>query len=240
MIVADHKKWADLIFYPYLKILLARHFYAIHLLSPIPNFDDEKPVLLLPNHSTWWDGFFIYLLNQKHFRRKIYLMMLEEQLIKNRFFRHLGTYSINPGSMVDTRQSIRYTLKLLGQTKTPTLVCFFPQGELQLWSQRPVEFKPGLEFILKSIKAKIQLCYLSIRIDHQKEQRPEVFLQLSPVKQINPVDSYPIQSLEDEFNGFLNEFERKIVQGDKGRILFQGKRSINDQIQETWKKGNSQ
>lgn len=236
MIVAEHKKLADRIFRPYLYWLFRRYFYAIYLLNPVPDFQPQKPILLLPNHSSWWDGFFIYLLNKKLLHRKIYLMMLEEQLKQNRFFRFLGAYSIKSDTFKDTKQSLQYTINLLNKKKESSLVCFFPQGELQPWNTRPIHFKRGLEFILKKTKSGINLCYLGIRIEFLEEQRPEVFIQFSPIQEINHHFNYSISESEHEFNTFLDQLGKKITEGEKGQLIFQGKKSVNEQLHTYWKK----
>ena len=237
MIQAEHKRWADWLFRLYLNRLYKQHFYAIYLLDPIPYFDINKPLLLLPNHSSWWDGFFIYLLNNKILQRKIYLMMLEDQLKQNHFFRFLGAYSIKSENSSNVRQSIQYTIDLLNRTEEAPLICFFPQGELQSWNTRPIVFKKGLEFILKRIKTEINLCFLGIRIEFLGEQRPEVFFQFSSVKKINTNNLYSIHDFESEFNLLLDKLGNKIMNGEKGQIIYHGKRSINERVKAYWKRG---
>ena len=236
MIPAEHKKWADWIFQHYLYWLLKRHFYAIHLFHPIPCFNPEKPLLLLPNHSSWWDGFFIYVLNKKILHRKVYLMMLEEQLKENRFFRFLGAYSIKSDSYRDVKDSVEYTINLLNKKEAPPLVCFFPQGELLRWHTRPMAFKRGLEFIVKNIETEINVCFLGIRIEFLGEQRPEVFIQFSSVRKINNTYPYSQKELESEFETFLDLLEKKIVDGTEAETIFTGKKSINEQFQSCWKR----
>jgi hypothetical protein len=236
MIYAKHKKWADWIFQHYLNRLFKRHFYSLTLLPPLPTFNLEKPLLLLPNHSSWWDGFFIYLLNKKVLHRKAYLMMLEEQLQQNRFFRFLGAYSIKSDTFKGVKHSLQYTINLLNRRDEPLLVCFFPQGELQCWDKRPILFRRGLEFLLKSITREIDLCFLGIRIEFLKEQRPEVFMQFSPIREINH-SCYSMKDLELEFNPFLDQLEKKIVEGEKGEMIFQGKKSVNEWFHQYWKRG---
>lgn len=238
MIPAEHKIWADWIFQPYLNWLLKRHFYAIYLLNPVPPFDLQKSLLLLPNHSSWWDGFFIYLLNKKLLHRKAYLMMLEEQLKQNRFFRFLGAYSIKSDTFKDVKDSIQYSINLLNRKEEPSLVCLFPQGELQRWHTRPIVFKRGLEFILKRIKTEINLCFLGIRIEFLGEQRPEVFMQFSSIKEVNNTCHYSIPGFESEFDSLLDQLEKKIVNGEKGQMIFQGQKSVNERFHAYWKRGS--
>ena len=150
MIQARHRLWADIIFQPYLTWLFKRNFHEIQLLGTPPEIPDDLPVLLLPNHSTWWDGFFVYLLNKKMFRRTAYLMMLESQLSKYKFFAKIGAYSIEPENRQGIIESLEYTVQLLNQEMplrrsrdpdhrdgVPPLVSIFPQGQLLPWQTRP-------------------------------------------------------------------------------------------------------
>ena len=115
MIRARHRLWADIIFQPYLTWLFKRNFHEIQVLGTPPKIPDDLPVLLLPNHSTWWDGFFVYLLNKKIFHRTAYLMMLEKQLSKYKFFTKIGAYSIEPEKRRSIIESLEYTVQLLNQ-----------------------------------------------------------------------------------------------------------------------------
>lgn len=236
MIRATHRAWTEWIFDPYLRGLLRKHFYAIHLFGPPPAIEPDTPLLILPNHSSWWDGFLIYLLNKKRLHRKIYLMMLKRQLKQNRFFRLLGAYSIAPDRIRGVRRSLLYTLDLLNRGDHSSLVCFFPQGELLPWRSRPIHFGKGLEFILKRITRDIQTCFLGIRIEFLQEQRPEVFMELSPVKIVHPQSDFSLSQFESESTTFLDRLEQKLVQGERGELLFQGKKSVNERFRALGKK----
>ena len=158
MIKAQHTKIGDFIFRNYLTFLFRKHFYKIHLLGDIPQFDTSLPLILLPNHSTWWDGFFIYFLNKTILKRQAYLMMLEEQLAKNLFFKYIGAYSIDSASPSQIKESITYTLSLIDRNvDLATMVCIFPQGELLPWGARPLGYKRGVELVLKKINRSVNL-----------------------------------------------------------------------------------
>ena len=237
MIHADHRKWADFIFKFYLNRLFKHHFHAIHLMGPVPQFDKQKPILMLPNHSTWWDGFFFYLLNKNVYKRKMFLMMLEEQLEKNKFFRRLGAFSVNGGSVKELRAFLKYTTEVLNNSIEPVLMCIFPQGELQPWNTRPLKFKRGLELILNIINSKVTLCYLGIKVEFLNEQRPDVFLEISPEIEFDKKNLLLIKNLETSFNLFINQMEKKIVNGERGSVIIQGKKSVNQTFEDFWKKG---
>jgi hypothetical protein len=116
MTPARHSPWADIIFLPYITGQFRNHFHGLHFLGPDPDIDPALPLLITPNHSTWWDGFFFYILNRKIWKRKAHLMMLEEQLSKYRFFSRIGAFGIEPGLARRSYQALRYSAAVLLET----------------------------------------------------------------------------------------------------------------------------
>ena len=109
MIKADHNKLAHLVFSLYLKSLLKSSFKEFIIINELPMIDNSKGLIVTPNHFSWWDGFFIEYLMRKFSDRKLYIMMLEDQLKKYPFFKYLGACSIKPGSVRSVSESIVYS-----------------------------------------------------------------------------------------------------------------------------------
>lgn len=237
MIPAKHTAWADLLFRPYLVRLLRRHFHAIRILGDMPSPSVDLPLLLLPNHSTWWDGFFVYLLNKRHFRRPAYLMMLEEQLSRYPFFSRLGVFSIQPTSPKSAQVSLNYAISLLAQPSLPrALMCLFPQGELQPWGARPLEYRRGVEWILRQYGRPVHILPLAIRCEFRGEQCAETFL-LFGQNRLCDAHTFPgTDWLEDTEETLLDEMALRIAQGETGRILLQGRRSPG---RGAWRRGDA-
>ncbi|MCI0695934.1 lysophospholipid acyltransferase family protein [candidate division KSB1 bacterium] len=228
MIKAQHAAWADGIFHPYVRWLCKRHFHAIHLLGQAPETNPDLPLLLLPNHSTWWDGFFVYLLNKKLFRRKAYLMMLDEQLSRYRFFARLGAYSINPQSSGSIKESIKYSIEILKQRIMPKpLLCIFPQGELLPWEKRPLGYKSGVETIISGYGGKANFLPLAIKTEFLHEQLPEAFFCFGENLVANSNTFAGMQRLQEIEESLLDELSRRIAKGEKGTILLSGHQSVN-------------
>lgn len=220
MITARHTAWADQIFVWYLSRLCRRHFHKISVLGKIPEPNPDLPLLLLPNHSTWWDGFFVYLLNKNLFRRKIYLMMLEAQLARYKFFSRLGAYSINPHSAVSIKNSLRYSVAVLHEKMTPrSLLCIFPQGELLPWDQRPLIYKNGLEKILSGYGGKVNLLPLAIKTEFLNDRRAEVFLLFAENTIINSNTFSGVQSLQTSEELLLEDLRQRVIQKETGLVL---------------------
>jgi hypothetical protein len=227
MIETQHNKWADLIFKFYILRLLRKHFYSVNLLGDTPEISSSTPILLLPNHNTWWDGFFIYLLNLQVFHRPLYLMMLEEQLKKYSFFSKVGAYSIKLDNPKGVLQSMKYTLDILNKNMQPApLVCIFPQGEMFPPSKRPLLVKPGFQWILKHMEKELAIIPLGMRIEYLDQQLPEIFFQLGPSMKVE--DPLDVATLEGYLSTLLDEMLDLISSGVKGKVLLYGKRSVSE------------
>ncbi len=217
MIPANHAAWADWIFHPYLLWLFKRHFKAIHLLGKAPQTDPNLPLLLLPNHSTWWDGFFIFLLNKKFFHRPAHLMMLEEQLSRYRFFSRIGAFSVDPRSTSGVKRSLDYAAKILHQPNSPRpLLCIFPQGELLPWDKRPLDFKRGLEVLMKIFGEKVNVLPLAIKAAFLNEQRAQVFFLFGESRIAGAGDFPDMQTLQDSEEKLLDDLAEMINRGERG------------------------
>jgi len=229
MITARHAVWADWIFRQYVMWLLKHHFHAIHILGEIPDPAPKLPLILLPNHSTWWDGFFVYLLNKKLFHRKLYLMMLEEQLAKYYFFSKLGVYGMEPKSGKGVIASLRYTVSIMREAPlTSPLICVFPQGELRPSGMRPLGYKRGIEWIIEKYSKTVNLLPLAIRCEFLDDQRPEVFFLFGENYQVNSETFSGISWLEKEEEYLLNKLSDLIVKREIGQVLLRGAQSVSE------------
>ena len=69
MIKADHRTIAVKFFDWYISKIIKKDFHNIEYDKGF-NFDKNKAILLIPNHFSWWDGFFAYFLNLCFFKKK--------------------------------------------------------------------------------------------------------------------------------------------------------------------------
>jgi 1-acyl-sn-glycerol-3-phosphate acyltransferase len=149
---------------------MKRNFHSIHFSGKF--YDRGKPVLLVANHISWWDG--IWVLNYiRHFlHRNFFFMMLEEQLRKNWFFRFTGGFSIrkNSKSVVET---INYTAGLLSDQKNAVLI--FPTGKIQSLHKNEFIFEKGIEKILQKTKNEIQVIFIVNLVDFFSNPKPALF-----------------------------------------------------------------
>jgi len=155
-------------------------------------------ILMISNHISWWDGFWVVYLNIKLLHRKFYFMMLEEQLRKRMYLNKSGGYSVRKGSR-SILKSLDYTAELLKEKKS--LVLMFPQGKIESIHNQTIRFEKGIEYVLKKVGGKVQILFLVNLIDYFSNPRPGLYMYL---REYNGTD-FTSETLQKEFNRFHAE-----------------------------------
>jgi hypothetical protein len=226
LIPANHARWADILFSAYLRRLMQRSFHSLRLLGALPQLTVGLPVVLIPNHSTWWDGFFVYLLNKELLHRRLYLMMLAEQLSRFRFFRRVGAFGIIPGQRRSVVETLRYSSSLLQDPGN--LLCMFPQGELRPYGVRPLGFEPGLKRILALSGARASLQMLAMRAEFRGDQLPEVYFLFDEPVEVRKAEIPSIEWIEGRETSLLDRLDGLIATGESGSPILCGRAGIHD------------
>ncbi len=138
--------------------------------------DKKLPILLICNHTSWWDGLWTLHINQQHYHRKYHFMMLEEQLQKNWFFKYTGGFSIRKNSK-SVIESLNYTAELLADKKNMVLI--FPQGEIGSMHDTNFIFEKGISKILQRTKNEIQIIFVANLIDYHSNVKPTLHAYMS-------------------------------------------------------------
>ena len=175
---------------------MKRHFGTIKVIG---EFREKKlPVLLVSNHTSWWDGFWAMYLTVKIFKRKFHFMMLEDQLRKFWFFNYTGGFSVNKKSR-SIVETINYTVELLADNKNMVLI--FPQGEIQTMHNQSFLFENGIERILKKRKGPVQTMFLACIVDYFSSKKPGIYLYLEEYS----LPVYDIASIQCSYNEFYSQ-----------------------------------
>ncbi len=196
MIKADHKHWARLIFDPYIKNQLKKSFCNFYLVNEPPIIDDQKSLIITPNHISWWDGFFIDFINKNIFNRKFYIMMLEHQLKRYWFFNKLGAYSIAPDKSISIKETIKYTASVV--TDSNNVAIIYPQGEIETFNSKSVNLKRGLKLFINSIENNLVVLPVGFKLQFYEEKLPEVICRFG-----QPIEG---QTIKEDYNIYEKEF----------------------------------
>ncbi len=170
MIQADHT-WAGKAVCEFCSgVMLNRAFRDIRFIPSGEPLTDG-PVLVVANHFSWWDGFIQYRLNREKWHRRFHVMMLEEQLKRNRILQHAGAFSVRKHSR-EVIGSLEYCAGLLQDNKN--LVLLFPQGEIQSLYTTDFYFEKGLGYLLRHAATDFQLVFNVNLVDYFSHRKPSL------------------------------------------------------------------
>ncbi len=195
MIRARHKPFYVWLFNQYTRIMLKRHFHEIIINSDVSL--RKIPTVIVANHFSWWDGFFVVYINYRFFQKKFYVMMLEEQLKKHRILSKAGAFSVNKKKK-SILESIEYCISLLD--KPENLLLFYPQGEIQSSYNFPLKFEKGLLKILDGTNKEFQLIFLVVLTDYFSNRRPVLSLNMTEYS-----GPFSHSGIEKAYNNFMME-----------------------------------
>ncbi len=185
------------VIYPFFKFYtrwkISRNFQSVHFSGDYA--EKGLPLLLIANHVSWWDGFWVLYLNLKLFKKKFHFMMLEEQLKKYSFFIKTGGYSVRKGSR-SIVESIQYTADILKDPNNAVLM--FPQGKIQSLHESSFKFEKGIERILKAVGNPIQIIFIVNLTDYFSNQKPGLYIYFKACEN----SKSGIVALQQEYDGF--------------------------------------
>ncbi len=193
-----------IVIYPLFKaltrFLLKHNFKSIQIKGRLQ--DNGKSMLIIANHISWWDGFWIMHLNLKLFHRKFYFMMLEKQLKKHWYFRYSGGYSIKktPKSITD---SLYFTTELLKHNKN--MVFWFPQGKIHSIYNDTIKFEKGIQKIIDAANNDTQVVFVANLLDYFCDSKPHVYIHIKQyiAKELKR------KSVEEQYNLFYTNVLNK-------------------------------
>lgn len=194
MIKANHNPLVVGFFRLYTRIKMRKDFNKIIINSNINT--NNKAVLLIANHISWWDGFWTLFLSDSVFHKKFHFMMLEAELKKRWLFSYSGGFSIarNSRSIVE---SLNYCADLLKNKNN--LVLMFPQGKMHSIYNDKLQFNKGIEKIISSSNNEHCIVFLATMIEYFDHPKPDVYFYLEEFKG----KDYSVTEIETEYNDFI-------------------------------------
>jgi 1-acyl-sn-glycerol-3-phosphate acyltransferase len=195
MIKATHHWFYTAFFDRYIAFIVKRDFKKIELEGVWPQSD--KASLIIGNHISWWDGFWVLCLNKKLLKKKLHVMMLEEQLEQRRFLAKFGAYSIQPNSRT-VIETLNYTVDLLSDANNSVLL--YPQGKFGSVVQNEFHFERGIEFVLKKCPP-VQLLFYAAFVDYFSNRKPTLYCYLKEIE----YGAYSLAEMNELYQTFYNE-----------------------------------
>jgi 1-acyl-sn-glycerol-3-phosphate acyltransferase len=133
---------------------LRRSFDAWHVggISKLRGILATRSVLVVSNHTSWWDPIVLQWLCHRVLQCDAYAMMDARNLERLPFFRRVGAFGVDLTSARDGVRAIQYGAGLL--ERPGRLVWIFPQGK-ETPITRPLVFRPGAAAIARRARAAV-------------------------------------------------------------------------------------
>ncbi len=198
IIEAKHHCVIHPIFKLFSRVMINRHFSQVVVVGNV-DVKNDRSILLLSNHTSWWDGFWQLYLNMRVFKKKFHFMMLEEQLRKHWYFNYTGGFSVKKSAR-SAVETIQYSAGLLSHPNN--LVLLFPQGKVESIHKHAITFEKGVEKILERTDRKsVQIVFLVNSVDYFINRKPILYHYTKEYCG----DSINHRDIEQQYNAFFKE-----------------------------------
>lgn len=135
----------------------------------------DAAILVLANHFSWWDGFFLFYINKKVFKKQFHVLVNAENYTKVGFLKYLGAFAAeNKGK--DVLETLNYAGKLLNNPEN--LVLVFPQGKLYSNHLKNISFEKGVMQMINASQKKINIIFAATFIDYFSKRKPSAYTYL--------------------------------------------------------------
>lgn len=147
----------------------------VHGEDRLRNAAAATPVLVVSNHTSWWDPMSAIYLAHRLLGIDAFAMMDEKNLRKLPFLGRIGGFGIQLDNASDTRRVLKYAAGLLD--RPGRLVWIFPEGAERPRSLGVDEFKPGAAVVAKWAKG-CRVMPVGLRYEFGGKEHPEAFISI--------------------------------------------------------------
>ncbi len=152
---------------------------AIRLAGLPADLPVGRPIVLVANHASWWDGFLLRRLQVAlRPRGSFHVVMLERELRKRPFLRLLGGVGISPGSPASFRRLLRSLARARG-LRPDLVVVFFPQGRIWPSHRRPLGFQGGVRLVARAL-APVIVLPVGLHLEPGQHPASTAFISVGP------------------------------------------------------------
>ena len=165
-------------FLKYTAYVLRRSFHAIHIRGTAPSrlTDAQGPLVVVLNHSSWWDLLIGGWLDAQLIGGESYGVMDAVQLRRYAIFKRMGVIGVDRSSIGGASSFLREVSALLKDMNRTLWIT--PQGEICSSYFRPIIFQPGLAHLAAALGT-FQYLHVAIQYEFCGERLPEAFVQFS-------------------------------------------------------------
>jgi 1-acyl-sn-glycerol-3-phosphate acyltransferase len=170
----------------------------------------SQPVILVSNHTSWWDPLVCLLVAVRMVDCDPYAMMDADNLRKLPFFARVGAFGVERSQKGQglARDSIDYAVGLLD--RPGRFVWIFPQGDERPINQRPLGFRRGAAVVSEQVPD-AAVVPLAIRYVFGHTEKPFLYLNFgAPVPMMGDLETRRL-AMEAAVTDLLDEIEQALT-----------------------------
>lgn len=137
---------------------------------------EAGPVLVVANHSSWWDPLVALWLTQRLLRADAFAMMDAANLRRLPFFNAVGAFGVDLDVPADGARAIRHAVRLLD--RPGRLVWIYPEGG-ERSPFEPLEIRSGAALVGR-LARRARLVAIGTRYVFRGDERPELWISIAP------------------------------------------------------------
>jgi chlorobactene lauroyltransferase len=208
MLSAKKSAWFEKVFAIYCRNLFKRRFHTFRISNSdlLVHVENQLPLVIYCNHSSWWDGLVAFEVSQ-NLKLDSFVMMEEKQLKNLSLFRQLGAFSVIREKPREAVKSINYAIKLLKEKQDRTL-WVFPQGEI-LPNDIPIKFFNGVSRIIEKI-GNCNIVSMAICYEFLGDFKPEIFVKFGNLQKMEISRDFNSKILTKHFEDCLSNTMRDL------------------------------
>ncbi|WP_421946207.1 1-acyl-sn-glycerol-3-phosphate acyltransferase [Pedobacter sp.] len=188
----------------YISFIIKKDFAAFNYESV--TLKKESSVLVLANHFSWWDGFLIFYLNKKIFKKEFHVLVNADNYAKVSFLKYLGAFAAAKSGK-DILDTLSYAGELLNNPNN--LVLVFPQGKLHSNHLQDISFEKGVMQIINASTKNTNIIFAATFIDYFSKRKPSAYTYLQNWE----IEEYTsLQLLKSAYNKHYNASLVKQIQ----------------------------
>lgn len=239
--VALPRRWHWLIrgFRRYCTRYVRKHFHAVRLShsgAAFPNTDE--PILVVLNHSSWWDPLIGIVLSNRFAERDHFAAIDAVAVNRYAFFKRLGFIGVDPYSLRGAVEFLRIGRTILSEPNRAYWVT--AQGRFTDVRERPLNLRSGVGHLAARLERGFVLP-LAIEYSFWNERSPEALARFGePI----PIAEHPgldgkqwTQLIEDALTETLDTLNAEVMSRDPAKFesLLDGRTGVGG-IYDVWRR----
>ena len=192
---------------------------------------ERAPVVVVSNHTSWWDPLVVLHLSQHLLKTDGYALMDAKNLRRLPFFALVGAFGVDLDQPADGAAAIMFAARLLREPGK--LVWIFPQGRERPVTERPLGFKAGAAEIARVAKKAVSIP-AAIRYEFNGEEKPHLYVSfgeaMSPERDVEKGREKQEMAVGQE----LDRLEQAVRGGAGGGAAVSGELECVHRAEPSW------